>query len=58
MFKVDVIAQVDGNWTMKYFDKTGSSIRLLAANPKFPPIIASKELVLGGVVVAVIRKYR
>jgi repressor LexA len=53
-----VIAQVDGNWTMKHYDKTGSSIRLLAANSKYPPIIASGELILGGVVVAVIRKYR
>ncbi len=52
-----VIAQVDGEWTMKYYEKTPQGIRLVAANQKYPPITPRRELVIGGVVVAVIRKY-
>lgn len=53
-----VIAQVDGEWTMKLFEKRGSQIILSAANKKYPPIIAKQELVIGGIVVANVRKYR
>ncbi len=53
-----VIAQVDGEWTMKYYEKTGKVVRLVAANKKYSPIEPSRELVMGGVVVAVIRKYK
>jgi SOS regulatory protein LexA len=52
-----VIAEVDGDWTMKYFRKKGKQIILEAANPKYPDIIARTELRIGGVVAAVIRKY-
>jgi SOS regulatory protein LexA len=52
-----VIAEVDGDWTMKYFRKKGRQIILEAANPKYPDIIARTELRIGGVVAAVIRKY-
>ena len=52
-----VIAEVDGDWTMKYFQKKGKRIVLEAANPKYPDIIARTELRIGGVVTAVIRKY-
>ncbi|HNY72065.1 MAG TPA: transcriptional repressor LexA [Syntrophales bacterium] len=52
-----VVAQVDGEWTMKYFRKQGKQVRLEAANPKYPPIIPKAELLMGGVVTAVIRKY-
>ncbi len=52
-----VIAEVDGDWTMKYFQKKGSKIILEAANPKYPDITATTELRIGGVVTAVIRKY-
>lgn len=53
-----VIAQVDGEWTMKHFEKRDGKIVLRAANKKYPPIAAKEELVIGGVVVANIRKYR
>lgn len=53
-----VIAEVDGDWTMKYFQKKGKQIVLEAANPKYPDIIARTELRIGGVVTAVIRKYQ
>lgn len=52
-----VIAEVDGEWTMKYFRKQGKQIYLEAANPKYPAITPKTELRLGGVVMAVIRRY-
>jgi repressor LexA len=52
-----VIAEVDGEWTMKYFKKQGKQVYLEAANPKYPIIKPKTELRLGGVVTAVIRKY-
>jgi SOS regulatory protein LexA len=53
-----VIAEVDGEWTMKYFKKRGKQVILEAANPKYPIIRPRTELKIGGVVTAVIRKYR
>lgn len=53
-----VIAEVDGEWTMKYFRRQGNEVVLEAANPKYPPIHPRQELKLGGIVTAVIRKYR
>ena len=52
-----VIAEVDGAWTMKYFQKKGTEVYLEAANPKYPTFKPVAELRLGGVVTAVIRKY-
>ncbi len=52
-----VVAEVDGEWTMKYFRKEGGQVLLEAANPKYPVIRPRAELRLGGVVTAVIRKY-
>jgi len=53
-----VIAQVDGEWTMKFYEKNGGQVRLIAANKKYSPIVPKRELVIGGVVTAVIRKYK
>ena len=52
-----VIAEVDGEWTMKYFRKQGKKVALEAANPKYPIIKPKTELKIGGIVTAVIRKY-
>ncbi|HYA13521.1 MAG TPA: transcriptional repressor LexA [Syntrophales bacterium] len=52
-----IVAEVDGEWTIKYFRKEGKNIILDAANPKYQPIRPKAELRLGGVVTAVIRKY-
>jgi SOS regulatory protein LexA len=52
-----VIAEVDGEWTMKYYRKQGNQIVLEAANPNYPTIKAKTELKIGGIVTAVIRKY-
>ena len=53
-----VVACVDRQWTLKYFEKHKGRIILRAANKKYPPIEPEQELVLGGVVIADIRKYR
>jgi SOS regulatory protein LexA len=52
-----VIAEVDGEWTIKYFKKQNGQVFLEAANPKYSIIYPKMELRLGGVVVAVVRKY-
>ncbi len=53
-----VIAEVDGQWTMKYLRKRGDSVTLIPANPKYKPIKPKNELKIAGVVTAVVRKYR
>jgi SOS regulatory protein LexA len=53
-----VIAEVDGEWTMKYLKKQGENVVLMPANPKYQPIRPKKELKIAGVVTAVVRKYR
>jgi len=53
-----VIAEVDGEWTMKYLRKRGESVLLLPANPKYQPIKPKRELKIAGVVTAVVRKYK
>jgi len=53
-----VIAEVDGDWTMKYLKKRGGNVVLMPANPKYQPIKPKKELKIAGVVMAVVRKYR
>ena len=52
-----VIAEVDGQWTMKYLNKRGGKVALIPANPKYKPIIPKNELKVAGVVTAVVRKY-
>src|SRR6266446_10713772 len=52
-----VIAQVDREWTMKYFRKRGREVFLEAANKNFKPIYPTEELKIAAVVRAVIRKY-
>lgn len=53
-----VIAEVDGEWTMKYLQRRGEKVILLPANPKYRPIMPRKELKIAGVVTAVVRKYK
>ncbi len=52
-----VLAEVDGNWTMKYFRRKGDRVILEAANARYPDIIARADLRIAGVITAVIRKY-
>lgn len=53
-----VIAEVDGQWTMKYLKKRGDSVALIPANQKYKPIKPKHELKIAGIVTAVVRKYR
>jgi repressor LexA len=53
-----VVAQVDGDWTLKYFEKKEGAVSLRAANKKYPLITPRQELVIAGVVIANVRKYR
>ena len=52
-----VIAQIDGDWTLKFFDKKGAVVRLIPGNKNYPVLIPKVELKIGGVVTSVIRKY-
>ncbi len=52
-----VVARIDGDWTLKYYDKKAGKPLLLAANKRYPSITPKEELVIAGVVVAVIRRY-
>jgi len=52
-----VIAEVDGEWTIKYFRKNGGKIFLEPANKNYQPIYPKEELKITAVVKAVVRKY-
>lgn len=52
-----VVAIVDGDYTVKYFDKSSDGkIVLQPGNPKYSPIVPENELMIFGKVVAVVRK--
>lgn len=52
-----VVAEVDHEWTLKYFMKKGDKVFLRAANSKYPDIYPRQQLRVGGVVTGVVRKY-
>ena len=52
-----VIAQIDREWTMKYFRRRGQQVFLEAANTAYKPLHPQEELNIAAVVRAVIRKY-
>ena len=52
-----VIAEVDGDFTMKYFRKDGAKVWLEPANKNYKPIYPEHSLNINAVVKAVIRKY-
>lgn len=52
-----VVAEIDHEWTMKYYERSGSRIMLKPANKNYPSIYPTEELSIAGVVTAVIRKY-
>ena len=52
-----VIAQIDGEWTMKYFMRDKSGVRLEPANRNYATIRPTDSLEIGGIVKTVIRKY-
>ena len=52
-----VIAEVDGEYTMKYLRKNGSTLYLEAANKKYDLIYPKEALKVEAVITAVVRKY-
>ena len=52
-----VVAQVDGDWTLKYFGRDEQGIYLDPANERFHRIRPEHSLTIGGIVKAVVRKY-
>lgn len=52
-----VVAQVDDEWTIKYFEPDKQGVRLVPANAKYKAIRPKRSLTIGGIIRAVIRKY-
>jgi SOS regulatory protein LexA len=53
-----VIANVDGEWTMKYLIRDRSGVRLEPANARYKTIRPENSLEIAGIVRTVIRKYK
>lgn len=53
-----VVAEVDGDWTLKYYVKEKGKIILRPANKNYRDIVPQSELKIGGVVTGVVRKYK
>lgn len=52
-----VLAQVDRDWTLKYFQRRGTQVVLVPANRQYPEITATETLEISGVLKAVTRRY-
>jgi DNA polymerase V len=55
-----VVAEIDNDFTVKYLHKRAGQVRLVAADPTFPPILLKdgQTLVICGVVTATIKRHR
>ncbi len=53
-----VVANVDGEWTIKFFRRRGKQVYLEPANRNYKTIVPQEELKIDLVVRAVIRQYR
>lgn len=52
-----VLAEVDQEWTLKYYRKRGTTIALVPANRRYPVITPKGELRISGILKAVMRRY-
>ncbi len=52
-----IIAEVDGEWTLKRLCKESGLVTLKAENDAYPRIVPQNELKVGGVITGVVRKY-
>lgn len=52
-----VIAEIDGEWTMKYLRQKAGRVWLEPANKKYKPIYPTSSFSIGAVVKGVVRKY-
>ena len=53
-----VLAEIDREWTLKYYQKEGGTVVLVPANSKYPTLRPKEELKIAGVVAAVVRRCR
>lgn len=53
-----VAALIDNESTLKTFVKEGRKTYLRAENPRYPALVPAAELVIQGIVVSVLRRYR
>ena len=53
-----VVANVDGEWTLKFLDRDADGLFLRPGNAKYPPIHAKEHLSVAGIVRAVVRRYK
>ena len=54
-----VVAQVDGDFTVKYLYKRNGRVKLQPANPTFPEIVfkEGQQLIISGVVIFAIKRF-
>lgn len=52
-----VLAMIDNDWTLKYYENLKGRVRLVPGNKDYPALVPKTELKVGGVVTSVIRKY-
>jgi repressor LexA len=52
-----VVAEIDGEWTLKYLRRKGGNNYLQAANDDYPDLFPEEELILHAKVIGVVRKY-
>lgn len=54
-----VVAQVDGDFTVKYLHKRAGKVKLVPANPTFPELVfkEGQELIICGVVTSTIKRF-
>lgn len=52
-----VVAEVDGEWTLKYFREEGNLKWLVPANKKYKPIYPAQSLRIAAIIKGVVRKY-
>lgn len=52
-----VVAEIDKEWTIKFYEKNGKAVALRPANRRYKTIFPQEEMRVAGVVTAVIRRY-
>jgi len=52
-----VVAEVDGEWTLKYYKNSGKKVWLQPANKNYKPIHPQQSLRIAAVVRGIVRKY-
>jgi SOS regulatory protein LexA len=53
-----VLAEIDREWTLKYYRMEGGQVVLIPANPRYPELRPQEQLQIAGIAAGVIRRYR